>query len=105
MKSIETLATLAEDGTLTAKIPPLIAPGEHQVVIVIDESRSRAMLQEQLQQAPPKIDGLVTADGVEAKAEQQSSAREPLRFSAYPVGLVAEDFTFRREDLYDDGDI
>ncbi len=25
-----------------------------------------------------------------------------LGFSAYPVGLVSEQFTFRREDLYDD---
>lgn len=102
MKSIETLATLAEDGTLTAKIPPIISPGEHQVVIVIDERGSRAVLPEQLKQAPAKINGLVVEEETATKTEQSSSAREPLRFSAYPVGLVAEDFTFRREDLYDD---
>ena len=99
MKSIETLATLAEDGTLTAKITPMIAPGEHQVVIVIDERGSRAVLQEQLKQGPPKINGSVVEQEAETKTDQSSSAREPLRFSAYPVGLVAEDFTFRREDL------
>lgn len=101
MKSIETLATLAEDGTLTAKIPPLIAPGEHQVVIVIDEREPRSMRHERPKQAPVKIDGFI-AEGDEAKAEQQAPAREPLRFSAYPVGLICDDFTFRREDLYDD---
>jgi hypothetical protein len=35
--------------------------------------------------------------------DEQSVAdwkRLPLKFSAYPVGLVKESFTFRREDLY-----
>lgn len=72
MRTIETQATLTPDGTLTARVPADIPPGEHQVVIVIDA-----------QQVPP-------------------TEQEPLRFSAYPVGLVSDDITFRREDLYDD---
>jgi hypothetical protein len=38
MKAIETMATVSPDHTLTAKVPSNIAPGDHQVVVVIDES-------------------------------------------------------------------
>ena len=37
MKTIETNATVTTDGRLIAKIPPNILPGEHRVVVVIDE--------------------------------------------------------------------
>lgn len=70
MKTIETTVTVTADGKITVQLPPEISPGEHPIVLVIDEQ-------------------LVT-DG----------KRLPLKFSAYPVGLVKESFTFRREDLY-----
>lgn len=89
MKSIETLASFTADGTLTAKIPPIIFPGEHQVIIVINEQR----------QAQDNGDAFA---GQEETDKQLPPNREPLRFSAYQVGLIADDFTFRREDLYDD---
>ncbi|MSS69911.1 MAG: hypothetical protein EXS64_00325 [Candidatus Latescibacteria bacterium] len=73
MRTVETTATVMADGTLTAQVPPDIPPGEHQVVLVIDEKSL-------------------------TKKERLS-----LKFSAYPVGLISEDSTFRREDLYDDG--
>ena len=73
MKTIETNATVTQDGKLTVPVPHDIPPGKHQVVVVIDE-------------------------GQVAKEK-----RLPLKFSAYPVGLFSESFTFRREDLYDDG--
>lgn len=57
------------NGVLIMQLPPDVSPGEHQVVLVIDE---------------PAI---------------QTSDRLPLKFSAYPVGLASEDFTARREDL------
>jgi hypothetical protein len=34
--------------------------------------------------------------------EAADKERPPLRFSAYPVGLLSDAFTFRREDLYGD---
>ncbi len=70
MKAIETTATVTTEGKITVQLPPDIPPGEHKIVLVIDE---------------------------------QSVAnweRLPLKFSAYPVGLVKENFTFRREELY-----
>ncbi len=75
MKTIETIATVTKDGKITAQLPLDIVEGEYQVVIVIDEK----LLAE--------------------KAETKEN-KAPLKFSAYPVGLVSESLTFRREDLY-----
>ena len=75
MKTIETIATVTKDGKITAQLPLDIPEGEHQVVIVIDEK--------------------LLTQGTENKEK-----KEPLKFSAYPVGLVSESLTFRREDLY-----
>ncbi|MCC5610296.1 hypothetical protein LC612_26975 [Nostoc sp. CHAB 5834] len=75
MKSIETIATVTKDGKITAQLPLDIPEGEHQVVIVIDEK--------------PLVE----------KAKRKGK-KAPLKFSAYPVGLVSESLTFRREDLY-----
>jgi hypothetical protein len=77
MRTIETMATIAADGTLTAKLPPDIEPGQHRVVVVIDETRTQP-------------------------TEHRPSEPFPvLQVSAwgYPP-----DETFRREDMYgDDG--
>lgn len=74
MRTIETNATVSTDGTLSAKVPSDIRPGSHRVVVVIGE---------------------------QTVAEKK---RDPLKFSAYPVGLISDDLTFRREDIYgDDG--
>ncbi|KOP23487.1 hypothetical protein AMR41_26015 [Hapalosiphon sp. MRB220] len=70
MKTITTIGTVTADGKLTVQLPPDIPVGEHQVVVVIDEKP-------------------VTKE-----------KRSPLKFSAYPVGLVSQSLTFRREDLY-----
>ncbi len=75
MKSIETIATVTKDGKITAQLPLDIPEGEHQVVIVIDEKP------------------------LAEKAENKEK-KAPFKFSAYPVGLVSESLTFRREDLY-----
>ncbi|MGI8502173.1 MAG: hypothetical protein ACR2LR_13715 [Hassallia sp.] len=37
MKTIETIATVTADGKITLQLPADIPPGEHQVVVVIDE--------------------------------------------------------------------
>lgn len=38
MVTIETVATVTEEGTMTAKVPGYLSQGEHRVVIVVDES-------------------------------------------------------------------
>jgi predicted SPOUT superfamily RNA methylase MTH1 len=74
MRTIETTVQVGDDRTLVVQLPSDVAPGEHRVVVIIEDSQA----------APAKA--------------------EPLRFSGYDVGLVDPDFTFRREDLYgDDG--
>jgi hypothetical protein len=37
MKTIETNATITNDGKLVAQVPPDISPGQYQVVVVIDK--------------------------------------------------------------------
>jgi hypothetical protein len=41
MLTIETVATVTEEGTITAKVPGYLSQGEHRVVIVVDESPLR----------------------------------------------------------------
>lgn len=69
------------DGKITMQLPPDISPGEHQIVLVIDEQ-------------PIQLSALLG---------RYRKGRLPLKFSAYPVGLASEDFTARREDLYGRG--
>jgi hypothetical protein len=38
MRTIETTATVAHDGTLTVQVPLDVMPGTHRMVLVIDES-------------------------------------------------------------------
>jgi hypothetical protein len=40
MRTIETIATIASDGKLMLQMPADIAPGQHQIVLVIDNSIS-----------------------------------------------------------------
>ena len=72
MRMIETTAIITDEGTLTVQVPPDITPGDHHIVVIIDEQPTV--------QAP----------------------RPLLEFAAYPVGLTAPERTFRREELYDD---
>jgi hypothetical protein len=72
MKTIETTATVTEDGKLIAEVNGDIAPGEHHVVVVIDEK-------------------------LVVKQE-----RPPLNFPVMSVGPWPENLSLRREDMYDD---
>lgn len=76
MKTVEATARVTPDHRLVLRVnvPGDITPGEHRVLLTIDPQESAE---------PP---------------------RRPLQFSTYPVGLVSDDFTFRREDLYDGDD-
>ncbi len=73
LRSIETTATVEEDGTVTLRLPPSVPPGVHRVVLVIEEDEAPS----------PRV-------------------RPPLTFSRYPVGFTDPTFTARREEIYDD---
>lgn len=72
MRTIETTATVTPDGTLVARVPSDIAPGEHQVVLVI-------------------------AERIEEPGE-----RPPLDLPVHDFGPWPADLPLRREDMYDD---
>jgi hypothetical protein len=38
MRTIETTATVSEDGILTVYVPVTLPPGSHRVVLVVDEA-------------------------------------------------------------------
>jgi len=73
MKTIETLAIITPDGTLTARVPAELPPGRHRVVLVMIEEEP-------------------------AQAEKKPSHDLPL----HDVGAWPEGLSLRREDLYDD---
>jgi hypothetical protein len=74
MTTIETTASVTPDHRLVVDTtaPADLPPGEHRVVVLVDAQATRTL------------------------------AREPLKFSNYPVGPVSSDITFSREQLYDD---
>ena len=72
MRMIETTAIITDEGTLTVQVPPDITPGDHHIVVIIDDQPTVPV------------------------------PRPPLEFAAYPVGLTAPERTLRREELYDD---
>jgi hypothetical protein len=75
MRTIETIATVTPEHTLTIQLPPDIPPGDCRVVVVIENG----------------------------KAEDTDKSL-PFGIRPHNVGLVDPNFTFRREDLYgDDG--
>ncbi|MFB2980580.1 hypothetical protein [Microseira sp. BLCC-F43] len=76
MKAIATTVIVTADGKITLQLPPDIPPGEHQVVLVIDE-----------QPAPPE---LVT-----------KKERPPLNFPVDSYGSWPADLSLKREDMYD----
>jgi hypothetical protein len=76
MKTIQTVVPVNPDRTITVPLPPDLAPGAERVAVVV----------------------------VVAEPPAAAPQREPLRLSAYDVGVIDPSFTFRREDLYgDDG--
>jgi hypothetical protein len=79
VKTIETTVTVTADGKVTLQLPPDIPPGEHQIVLIIDEK--------------PVPEKAVTKE-----------KRPPLNFPVITVGSWPADLSLRREDMYgDDG--
>jgi len=72
MKTIETTVTVTDDGKMTVQVPADIPPGEHHVVMVIEEQ-------------------LVTK-------QERPSLNLPARdYGPWPEGL-----SLRREDMYNE---
>jgi hypothetical protein len=69
MLTIETVATVTEEGTITAKVPNHVPQGEHRVVIVMDES---------------------PVQRTSSRFPDMSSFRESLGASRYPGNTIVE---------------
>ncbi len=77
MRTIETIATIAPDGTLTARMPSDVAPGQHRIIVVLDQESSESTAR---------------------------TPKPPLEFHVSAWEGWPADCTFRREDIYgDDG--
>ena len=72
MRTIETTATVDPDGVLTARVPPEVSPGEHRVILMIQDE---------------------PACGGEA---------ESFDFPVDDVGPWPDGLSLRREDIYGD---
>jgi hypothetical protein len=70
--TITVKAVVTEDGKLTIQVPANVTPGEHHVVVVIDEP--------------------------EATGEE----RQHITFATHDVGPWPENLSLRREDMYDE---
>lgn len=79
MIAIQLKGTVQRDGTLVVKLPATVSPGVHEVVVVLPFDAQ-----------------------YEEPGKQASSETAKLDLTAYPVGLVDNTFTFRRETLYGD---
>ncbi|MBW4473298.1 MAG: hypothetical protein KME45_23420 [Stenomitos rutilans HA7619-LM2] len=72
MITIEAIATVTPEGKVTIQLPATVPPGNHKLVLVIDEQP-------------------VTAE-----------QRPPFDFPVHHVGVWPENLSLRREDMYDD---
>ena len=98
MRTIEVTARVNEDGTLTVRVPPDVTPGEHRVVLVIEEQVARAAT----------IADAGSADQVDSSEGTLSAAERQRRFiedwPVHHVGHWPAGLSLRREDMYgDDG--
>ena len=73
MKTIETTVVLGDDRKLTVQLPPDVAPGPHQIVVVVDAPQN-------------------------GRAQTWTTDDWPVHDAA----LVDPNFTMRREELYGD---
>ncbi len=76
MKAIETTVLVTADGKATLQLPPDVLPGEHRIVLVIDEQQ---VLHEPSTQEPTKPG-----------------------FPVIHVGSWTSDLPLRREEIYGD---
>ena len=73
MTTIETTAIVADDGTVTLRLPPEISPGPHRIVVVVGEPLG-----------------------------EQTKTWTTDDFPVHDAALVDASFSMRREDIYGD---
>jgi hypothetical protein len=80
MRAIETMGSVSESGTLTVQVPPDVAPGDHRVVVILEEAQQ------------------------DADRRSLGNASRSLDFPVRDYGAWPRDLSLRREDIYgDDG--
>jgi hypothetical protein len=75
MKTIEATITVTEDGQLIMTAPPKLPAGKHRVVVLIDEPSTPV---------------------------SHGKKQLPFQLPPHAAGLTDDQFTFRRQELYDD---
>ena len=78
MKTIQTVITVGADGAVSGQVPPDVPPGQHQVVLVLEDDQGAA--------TPP------TAPGPHLL----------LDFPVDDLGPWPADLSLRREEMYGD---
>ena len=73
MRTIEITAVVGPDRKLVVQLPPDVSPGEHHLVVVIDETKASGWAQSIMANWP-----------------------------THPAGLVPPDLSLRREVMYGD---
>ena len=76
MLTLTVAARVNENGIVTLQLPPQVSSGYHKMVLVIEET-----------EFPEKMNSI---------------HRNALILRPYDVGPLPENFSLRREDLYDD---
>ncbi len=76
MLTLTVEARVDENGIVTLQLPPQVSPGYHKMVLVIEEA--------------------------EFPEKTNSIHRNVLILPPYDIGPLPENFSLRREDLYDD---
>ena len=95
MRTIEATGRVSEDGTLTVRVPPDVTPGDHKVVLLIDEDAASPTV-------PASSEPDTSSEDSLSDAERQRRFVES--WTVHHVGNWPEGLSLRREDMYgDDG--
>lgn len=97
LRTIEAIASISSDGTLTARVPADIPPGEHRVVVVVEDTAAEPA-------GRPASPHRSTSEVGATPSAQPRPPREqgPFGIRVYDVGAWPQGLSLRREDLYGD---
>jgi hypothetical protein len=85
--TVEAIATVTSEGTLTVRVPRDISPGEHRVVLVLEQ---------------PQLNEEASRTFVEPTEPSDATERRLLDLPVIHVAEWPEGLSLRREDMYDD---
>lgn len=94
-RTVETVATVTPDGTLTAHVPAEVPPGAHLVVVMVEEAPGGAT-----RSGSDGTPSEVTT--VQSTGSEPGQKRGPFGIHIYDVGPWPRDLSLRREDMYGD---